>query len=114
MTSNRPVETPIKKPIRIGACGYLLYSESWPDGNTTFYAKIGQYYENKDTGEVYIIPKFRLKKSSDFRRAEDEAEKALEIIESSQAVLKQKEVARAKLELVPDADAEIAPILGVA
>lgn len=96
MTSNRPIETPIGKPVRIGACGYQLYSESWPDGNTTFYAKIGQYYENRDTAEVYIIPKFRLKKSSDHRRAEDDAEKALEIAESSHAVLEKKKAAEAK------------------
>lgn len=104
MTSNRPIETPIGKPIRVGACGYQLCSEGWPDGNTTFYAKIGHYYENKNTGEVFIIPKFRLKKASDHRRAEDEAEKALETIELSRAALQQKKVGETKLELVRDTD----------
>jgi len=81
--SNRPEETALEKPERVGRYGYQLFTARWPDNNVNFFAKIGLYYENKDTGETYIIPKMYLSGASDHRRAGDEAEQKLQVIESS-------------------------------
>ena len=103
---NRPVETPLGRPERVGKYGYQLFSAHWPDGNVNFFAKVGLHYRNDDTGETYIIPKMYLRGASDHRRAGDEAEQKLQIIESSWKARQSSETS-VTLELVRESAGEV-------
>lgn len=101
--SNKPKQTPISKPVAVGASGYQLFREEWPDGNVRFFAQVGRPYENRTSGRSGILGKLYLGSVSDFIRAAKDAEEKLETIRTSQT--KTDIEARASLEIVKAADA---------
>ena len=101
MSSNRPQQTPISKPVCVGASGYQLFREQWPDGNVRYFAQIGRPYENQSSGRSGILAKMYLSTVSDFIRAAREAEEKLDTIRTSQTPTK----AEASLKIVRAVDA---------
>ena len=84
MSNNKPVLSPLAEPVAVGAAGYQLFREQWPDGNVRFFAQVGRPYENKSSGRTGILGKMYLGSVSDFIRAAKEAEEKLETIKTSQ------------------------------
>lgn len=96
----RPQELPLGEPVRVGKCAYQLFSETWPDGNVRFFAKVGRPFEAKQTGRAGVLNKMYLGSVGDFIRAAQESEDRLEVIRRSREASGHEKIASVRLELV--------------
>lgn len=68
--ANAPTTVALSEVNWLGRVGFIVFKETWPDGNVKFYHEVGRPVKNKKTGEWYIIKKV-------YEGAEDEARAAI-------------------------------------